>query len=84
MRGRETIIDTTELTAPRWFLRALGLDESRLTLEYRLPSGELLLVLVDPVGKINEIWQEINYTFTTRLGSLLTIVMLLYLLEVHN
>lgn len=80
VRGRENVIDTTQLTAPQWFLEVLGLDASRLTLEHRLPSGETLSVLVDPVGKINEIWQEINYTFTTRLGSLLTIVMLLYLL----
>lgn len=83
VRGRENVIDTTQLTAPQWFLELLGLDESRLTLEYALPSGETLLVLVDPVGKINEIWEEVNYTFTTRLGSLLTIVMLLYLLVGH-
>lgn len=80
LRGREHVMDTRELTAPQWFLRLLGLDESRLTLEHELPSGETLVILVDPVGKINEIWEVVSYTFTTSLGTLLTIAMLLYLL----
>lgn len=80
LRGREHVMDTQELTAPQWFLRLLGLDASRLTLEHDLPSGETLVILVDPVGKINEIWEDVSYTFTTSLGSLLTIAMLLYLL----
>lgn len=80
LRGREHIMDTRELTAPQWFLRLLGLDESRLTLEHELPGGETLVILVDPVGKINEIWEVVSYTFTTSLGTLITIAMLLYLL----
>ncbi|HHX82660.1 MAG TPA: hypothetical protein GX696_06740, partial [Pseudomonadaceae bacterium] len=83
MQNQGALLDRSRLAVPAWFLALLGLDERRLTLEYALPDGEVVLILVDPVGKINELWSEVNYTFTTRLGSLLTLAMVLYLLVGH-
>lgn len=74
------LLDRSRLAVPAWFLALLGLDERSLILEYELPDGEAVLIVVDPVGKINELWAEVSYISTTRLGSMLTLAMVLYLL----
>lgn len=68
------------LRAPQWFPRLLGIDESRLQLNYAVPEVETLILRIDPAGRINDYWDDISYTMTTRLGTLLTIAMVLYLL----
>jgi two-component system sensor histidine kinase UhpB len=68
------------LQAPLWFMRMLGVDESRLILRHAVPAGPTLFIRINPVGRINYSWEEFSHTLTTRLGSLLTIAMILYLL----
>lgn len=81
--GKIVPINADLLLAPPWFLDVLGIDESQLLLFHELKSGETLIVRVDPVGEINEIWEETSYIITTRLGTLLTIAMIVYLLIGH-
>jgi len=81
--GKIVPIDPELLLAPTWFLDVLGIDESQLLLFHELKNGETLIVRVDPVGEINEIWEETSYIITTRLGTLLTIAMIVYLLIGH-
>lgn len=79
----EIIVDpyeSDELRAPQWFLDVLGINVRSLFIFHQLSDGAAVVVRVDPVGEINEIWDETSYTITTRLGSLLTIAMILYLL----
>ena len=76
-------IDPSRLDAPSWFVDVLGIDGSQLIRLYELGNGKTLIVRVDPVGEINEIWEETSHTVTTRLGSVLTIAMILYLLVGH-
>jgi two-component system, NarL family, sensor histidine kinase UhpB len=78
--GSRPGIAGSRLQAPPWFPRLLGVDETRLTLQHVIPGGQTLVIRVDPVGRINDFWEEIAHTVTTRLGSLVTIAMILYLL----
>lgn len=68
------------LRAPTWFPDLLGIDESKLTLQHVIPGGRTLVIRIDPVGRINDFWDELSHTMTTRLGSLVLIAMVLYLL----
>ncbi len=68
------------LRSPTWFPELLGINESRLTLQHVIPGGRTLVIRIDPVGRINDFWEETAHTMTTRLGSLVTIAMILYLL----
>lgn len=81
--GSITPINSGQLKAPAWFLDVLGIDESQLLLFHELDDGQTLVVRVDPVGEINEIWDDTSYTITTTLGTLLTITMVVYLLIGH-
>jgi two-component system sensor histidine kinase UhpB len=71
---------TGRLRSPTWFPGMLGIDESRLILQHVIPGGQTLVIRIDPVGRINDFWAELSHTMTTRLGSLVTIAMILYLL----
>lgn len=79
-RGLMGGADGHGLVAPAWFPSLLGVDEGRLNLQHAVPGGPTLFIRINPVGRINDFWEEISHTLTTRLGSLLTIAMILYLL----
>lgn len=68
------------LRSPTWFPKLLGIDESRLIQQHEIPGGQTLVIRIDPVGRINDFWDDLSHTVTTRLGSLVTIAMILYLL----
>lgn len=74
------LLQQSRLAAPAWFPALLGIDEASLQLRYVLPQGETLQLRIDPVAHVNEVWADISYTVTTRLGSLVLIAMILYLL----
>lgn len=78
--GYGSSISSGRLRAPHWFPDLLGVDEERLTLQHEIPGGQTLVIRIDPVGRINDFWEDISHTMTTRLGSLVTIAMVLYLL----
>ena len=71
------------LQAPAWFSDLLGVDTHQLTLQHTIPGGRSLVIRIDPVGGINDAWEELTHTMTTRLGSLVTIAMVVYLLVGH-